>query len=175
MYNTDFMEKKENRCYAILYYRNNTYSAIRLPCYPETISDSASPSWNPQQPMGRVGALVAYTGTSNRKHGFSFTLHREMECGTEIEDVLQFLRKTIYPQYDNNGLYPPITKFVFGKMVFKGYVDSMSFDWQKPIIDGLYQVCNVSVNITDDPTGVFGVDDLQSSYNPFGETMNDSF
>ena len=39
----------------------------------------------------------------------------------------------------------------------------------------IYDCWFSGVNIVDDPTGVFGVDDLQSSYNPFGETMNDSF
>jgi len=173
-HNTDFMQKKDNKCYAILYY-NDVYETMPLPCYPDSINDSLSAQWNPQQILGRTASIAAYTGTSDQDISFNIKLHREMgiEMGIDIEKVLQFLRKTVYPKYGSIGLKPPTTKFVFGKTAMYGYVKSVSFGWSGTIIDGLYQVCDVGINLTSDPNNTYGVDDLGTSYNPFNVIIDD--
>ena len=170
-YNTNFMEKDGNRCYAILYYQDSIYETIILPCYPDSITDNVSADWQSQTILGRTASIAAYTGTQSQTLSFNLKLHREM--GNNIEKVLQFLRKTVYPKYKQLGLLPPITKFVFGQTAMKGYVQSVGFSWSGPIIDGLYQVCDVSINFTSDPNTVYGVDNLGTSYNPFRVTIND--
>lgn len=168
-YNTDFMKKNTNICYAMLSYQDDIQTVV-LPCYPESLSDNVSPQWNTQQILGRTASIAAYTGTGDLTYGFSFKLHREMcdeNSENSVEDVIRFLRKTVYPKYKQTGLLPPLTKFVFGQTAMSGYVTSFSATWEMPIINGLYQVCNITIALTSDPNKVYDSTDLGSSYNPF--------
>lgn len=168
-HNTDFMKKDKNICYAILSYQDDIQTIV-LPCYPESLSDNVNPMWNQQQILGRTASIAAYTGTGDLTYTFSFKLHREMcddDSVNSIEEVIQFLRKTVYPKYKQTGLLPPLTKFVFGQTAMSGYVTSFGATWELPIIDGLYQVCTIQLGLTSDPNKVYDSTDLGTSYNPF--------
>lgn len=145
-----------------------------LPCYPESISESQDANWVPQSPLGRSSPLSTFTGTGYRTFGLSFRLHREMWGGPWNEDekyidkILVALRKTVYPAYTQTGMLPPVTAFQFGQFRCKGYVTNVGFNWQKPIIDGYYQCCDVSVSFVDVPDKVFAANNLNSvPTNPF--------
>lgn len=135
-----------------------------LPCYPDQISESQSASWSQSSPLGRSSPISTYTGTGYRTFGLNFRLHREMCNGNEayIDEVLVELRRTVFPYYIEKGLQPPVTTFQFGQFRCKGYVESVSFSWMKPIIDGYYQCCDVSVNFVDVPDSVFSASNLNS-------------
>lgn len=151
-----------NNCYV----RIDSYSSssIELPCYPDEISDNTNANWSEEAIVGRSFPIAAYTGTGYRSISFSFTMHREM--ASNIENVIQTLRKTVYPKYVSSGLTPPITTFRFGEFYVRGIVRSISFTWKKPIINRKYQVCDVSVSIDEIPSSVVGATDLRSSLNP---------
>lgn len=140
-----------------------------LPCYPESISESQDANWVTQAPLGRSSPLSTFTGTGYRTFGLSLKLHREM-CNDEayIDRILSEMRKSVYPKYTKTGMLPPITTFQFGQFRCKGYVTSINYNWQKPIIDGFYQLCDVSLSFVDVPDKVFAANNLTSvPTNPF--------
>jgi len=161
-------------CFMIVYHTdvNNPTGSSELPCYPDEISENQSAVWSDVQILGRSSPITAYTGTSFRSVSMSFDLHREMENGSNsIEDVLNLIRKAVYPEYQERGLIPPTTIMAFGTFMVKGIVRSFSYTWKKPIIDNSYQVCSVSIQIDDIPSSVFGSTNLRSTpTNPFGVT-----
>lgn len=140
-----------------------------LPCYPETISESQGASWQTSSPLGRSSPLSAYVGTNYRTISLNFKLHREMIDNEEyIDMILVELRRAVYPWYISQGLIPPVTTFQFGQFRCKGYVESITYNWQKPIVDGHYQICDVGVSFVDVPEYVFSAQDLGSvPTNPF--------
>lgn len=141
-----------------------------LPCYPDSINESQQADWTSVSPLGRSSPLSAYTGTGYREISLNLRLHREMCNGDEayIDAILSELRRAVYPIYVEKGLEPPITTFQFGQFKCKGYVRSISYNWQKPIIDGYYQLCDVSIPFVDVPDSVFSAKDLSSiPTNPF--------
>lgn len=147
-----------------------TYDRIfLLPCYPEGISESQGATWSQNTPLGRSSPLAAYVGTNFRTMTLSFKLHREMvNDESYIDKVLVELRRAVYPWYVSQGLIPPVATFQFGQFRCKGYVDNVTYNWQKPIIDGNYQVCDVSVSFVDVPEYVFSAQNLGSvPTNPF--------
>lgn len=141
-----------------------------LPCYPDQISESQGAQWSQSAPLGRSSPLSAYVGTGYRTMSLPMKLHREMCNGDEayIDAVLVVLRKSVFPLYLEQGLTPPITTFQFGEFRCKGYVESVNYTWQKPIVDGHYQVCDVSVSFVDVPEQVFSANNLSSKpTNPY--------
>lgn len=154
-----------NSCYAkVSTYLNE--AAVELPCYPDEIGDSTSANWSDESIIGRSAPISAYTGTGYRNVTFSFPMHREM--AGNIESVIKTLRASVYPRYESKGLTPPITTFRFGDFYVKGIVRNISFTWKKPIINEVYQVCEVSVNIDATPNKVIDTLDIAaaSSLNP---------
>jgi len=150
--------------YAELAFNKGTDIVFTLPCYPDQISESQSANWSQSQPLGRSSPISTFTGTGYRTFGLNFRLHREMVNGDEeyIDRILVELRRSVFPFYVEKGLQPPVTTFQFGQFRCKGYVESVSFNWQKPIIDGYYQCCDVSLNFVDVPDSVFSASDLNS-------------
>ena len=137
---------------------------VNLPCYPDSISDSTQAQWNSTSILSRSVPLTSYMSTGFRNIGFNIKMHRELENGKDsIEKVLTMLKKTVYPKYLNNVCYPPQVQFVFGAFGVYGYVSSVSHNWQKPIINGKYQVCDVSIQITGIPSSYYLVSASESS------------
>lgn len=145
-----------------------THTIIRLPLYPDEISDSISASWQTQDILGRSAPVSSYMSTNFREVSFNFTLHRELlfNCNSYLknvkgrdrnirgknyshinttEEILSIMRLACYPVYVSNGLMSPVVCFRFGEFFCKGYMESVSYTWKKPIIDNKYMVCDVSI------------------------------
>lgn len=145
-----------------------THTIIRLPLYPDEISDSISASWQSQNILGRTSPVTSYMSTNYREVSFGFTLHRELlfNCDSYLkniknkdritrgrnyshinttEEILSILRLACYPVYVSNGLMSPTVCFRFGEFFCKGFMESVSYTWKKPIIDNKYMVCDVNI------------------------------
>ena len=72
----------------------------------------------------------------------------------------KMLQAACYPQYTDNGLIPPITYFVFGQMILKGYITSYSTTWQKPIINTFYSHNRVDLNMACFPDSVISAQSI---------------
>lgn len=161
-----------DNCYYILQYSEGSYYNINLPVYPDEISDNFSASWSTQQIVGRSSPISAYTGTDFRRVSFSVDLHRELlsESGNptgKMETLLRTLEKSVYPEYLSQGLMPPVATFRFGDFYARGYVESVSFTWKKPIINNQYMVAATSISMACYPKSVISSNKLGSSLNPF--------
>lgn len=97
----------------------------------------------------------------------------------EIEEILKALKLACYPIYANNGLVSPVIFFRFGQFTCKGYMESVSYSWEPPIIDDKFMVCKVSIGpINCSPKSVLSGSAnilIRDGYsmNPFGNS-NDS-
>lgn len=160
---------------------------IKLPCYPEEVSEQVSPNWSPQNPIGRVGSVFAYTGTSDVSYSFSFDLHAELCNYTGVSNVLKGtiesgrdhltdidvgdmniiikkLKSACYPEVGSGGgLTPPKVQFKFGELYMTGRLDSVNINWKLPIIDKQYAVCTVSVSLTSAHSKILSKSDIQSA------------
>lgn len=147
---------------------DKTHTIIKLPLYPDDISDGISASWQTQNILGRSSPVSSYMSTNYREVSFGFTLHRELlfDCNEYLnkvkgkgrternkvyshialtEEILSILRLACYPVYVQNGLMSPVVCFRFGEFFCKGFLESVSYTWKKPIIDNKYMVCDVNI------------------------------
>lgn len=190
-----------NSSVATLFDQTTGYYAHRLPVFPESISDSYSANWAQQEVIGRTSPLFSYNSTGFRVVSFDLTFHRELVFDDdnykvfkqlndkekransytpieEIEEILKALKLACYPIYASNGLVSPVIFFRFGQFTCKGYMESVSYSWEPPIIDDKFMVCKVSIGpINCSPKSVIegSANKLMSgkSMNPFGNN-NDS-
>lgn len=177
-----------------------TRTIIRLPLYPDEISDSISASWQSQDILGRSSPVTSYMSTNYREVSFGFELHRELlfNCDNYLknvknkgrnarnknythiattEEILSILRLACYPVYLKNGLMSPVVVFRFGEFFCKGFMESVSYTWKKPIIDNKYMLCDISIGpihcypksiLAGSAPNVY----KESSLDPYGNTFN---
>ena len=72
----------------------------------------------------------------------------------------KMLQICCYPQYTSSGLIPPTTYFIFGQMILKGYVNSYSTTWKKPILNTFYGWNSVSINMDCYPDSIISANDI---------------
>lgn len=137
-------------------YSGNAQSTttMRLPSYPDSISDSIKSIWGVRTIIGRTSPISAFAGTDEQSVSFSFKMYRDMripvksgEVQHTVDEVITFIRSGLYPRYTTSGLYPPVTTFKFGDFVVKGKLDSVAINWQPPIVEGSYRICEVSISL----------------------------
>lgn len=72
----------------------------------------------------------------------------------------KLLQISCYPQYTSNGMIPPTTYFIFGQMILKGFVNSYSTTWKKPIINTFYGWNSVQINMSCYPDSIISASDM---------------
>jgi len=72
----------------------------------------------------------------------------------------KMLQISCYPQYTDYGLIPPVTYFVFGQMILKGYVVNYQTEWKKPILNTFYGWNSVSITMECYPDTIISADDI---------------
>jgi len=196
---TETVEMEKNPCYffsSVL--PDNKY--IVLPVVPDSISDATSANWSSQSIPGRGAPIAAYGDTGARSVSFSFDLSRDPDENAysggfkedntlyddntpRIDSVINALRATVYPLYDNQaGLVPPITTFCFYDFRTTGYVNSVNFDWKRPILRHVaynrptaFGVVSVSVSMTEVVAGVPSAQFSGTPSRPFITSMKSLF
>lgn len=163
-----------------------------LPVVPDSISDTTSSQWTPQDIMGRSAPLAAYGYTSARNTGFSFDISRDPaenefaggnEFSEDIDILLNALRSTAYPLYDNqSGMIPPVTTFRMYDFRSTGYVTNVGFDWKRPILrtNGYneptkFGYVTVQISMTEIVKGVPSGDFSSDPPNPFDTSLSSLF
>lgn len=72
----------------------------------------------------------------------------------------KMLQMSCYPQYTDSGAIPPTTYFIFGQMILKGFVETYSTTWKKPIINTFYGWNSVNISMKCYPDKVITADDI---------------
>lgn len=75
-------------------------------------------------------------------------------------NINKMLQISCYPQYTKLGLIPPTTYFIFGQMILKGFVNSYSTEWKKPIINTFYGWNSVTINMDCYPDSIISAKDM---------------
>lgn len=81
---------KQFECYMLIKYgKPNKFGVggdyeylIEIPAYPEQVTESITPSWEKQDPLGRSSSIAAYAHTSLKTVNFDLDLHRDFLTGS---------------------------------------------------------------------------------------------
>lgn len=76
----------------------------------------------------------------------------------------KMLQICCYPQYTQLGLIPPTTYFIFGQMILKGFVESYSTEWKKPILNTFYGWNSVTINMSCYPDTIISARDMITNH-----------
>ena len=106
----------------------------KLPCYPETISDSMSSTFSPSTALGRTAPIYTYSNSGPRTVQVSFKVHRdqmndvnlgvsnsELGIGEDyVDNLINALRAACLPKYNvsNRAIEPPLVAMKLGQEVF---------------------------------------------------------
>lgn len=90
-------------------------------------------------------------------------------------NINKMLQMACYPQYTEYGTIPPTTYFVFGQMILKGFVETYSTTWKKPIINTFYGTNTVSINMKCYPDSVISAHDIITGNTSTQNTYNTRF
>ena len=87
----------------------------------------------------------------------------------------KMLQMSCYPQYTSAGAIPPTTYFVFGQMILKGYVESYSTTWKKPLLNTFYGWNSVSLSMKCYPDSVISAHEIITGNSSTQNTYNTEF
>ena len=87
----------------------------------------------------------------------------------------KILQMSCYPQYTDSGAIPPTTYFVFGQMILKGFVESYSTTWKKPLLNTFYGWNSVSIQMKCYPDTVITANDIIKGNSSTQNTYNTKF
>ena len=149
-----------------------------LPCYPEEVANNVEATWQETTIPGRTGSLNVYNSTSDVRTNFSFDMHREMSISStqasntenQIDYALKVMKSGVYPRYATSGLHAPFTIFKFGNMIISGRLLSVGDTWKKPIINGNYMVCSVSISMSQVVKPIIDCTDIINKTNKVANT-----
>lgn len=90
-------------------------------------------------------------------------------------NVNKMLQMSCYPQYTNYGAIPPTTYFIFGQMILKGFVESYSTTWKKPLLNTFYGNNTVTISMKCYPDNVITANDIYTGNSSTQNTYNTQF
>ena len=137
-----------------------------LPVFPDSITDSLSSNFNPQNALSRTAPVFSYGYSGPRFLNISLDLHRDMmndinigrsnlklDIGDDYVDTLiKALQTIVLPTYNSSQreVEPPMIAMRLGDEIFiKGVVNgNISVSYSKPILtNGKYAKVTVSFNV----------------------------
>lgn len=147
---------------------NNEPTFWKLPCDPDSFTDSMSSSFGSTNALGRTAPVYTYQNSGPRTVEVSLKFHREMmnDMNTGIsntklytgedyvDNLINALRSIAVPKYNlqNKYIEPPIVALRLADEIFiKGVVtNSISVTYEKPILyNNKYAQVSISLQISE--------------------------
>lgn len=164
--------------YLYISHLDEDFQFWRLPCCPETISDSMSSTFTPTNALGRSAPVYTYSNSGPRTVQIELKLHRDMmddvnigvsnaqiKTGEDyIDSLVRALQAIAVPKYNlsNKAVEPPLVALRLANEVFiKGIVTSnIGITYKLPLLsNGKYAQIALSLQVTEvdpyDATSVF--------------------
>lgn len=164
--------------YIYISHLDEEFQFWRLPCTPETVSDSMSSTFAETSALGRSAPVFTYSKSGPRSVQVGLKLHRDMmnevNAGTSnaelklgedyIDNLIKALQSITVPKYNlsNKSVEPPLVALRLGNEIFiKGVVNgSIGLEYKLPILsNGKYAQVSLQLTILEvdpyDATTVF--------------------
>lgn len=157
--------------YLYISHLDEDFQFWRLPCNPETISDSMQSTFTPTTALGRSAPVYTYGNSGPRTVQVSLHLHRDMmdtvnigvsnadlKYGEDyVDNLIKALQAIAVPKYNlsNKAVEPPLVALRLSNEVFiKGIVNgSIGLEYKLPLIPtatgSKYAQVTLSLTITE--------------------------
>lgn len=125
---------------------------LNMPCYPKSLSDSVQSSYGGESLFTSTEPYKVYNNAGPRTVNVSFQFHREMrgyDNDSYIDTIINTLQAACYPI--NDGTMGVEVKMSIGSHFYiRGIIEgNVTVTPSGPIIDGKYNVIDVSFTITE--------------------------
>ena len=164
--------------YIYISHLDEDFQFWRLPCCPETISDSMSSTFGETSALGRSAPVFTYSKSGPRSVQINIKLHRNMmddinvgvsnakiKTGEDyVDSLIKALQAIALPKYNlsNKAVEPPLVALRLSNEVFiKGVVNgSIGLEYKLPILEnGKYAQVSLQLTVSEvdpyDATTVF--------------------
>lgn len=132
-----------------------------IPCYPKSLSDSVGVTFNSGQLFTSTEPYFVFHHSGPRTVSVAFQLHREMrgiDNDGYIDSIASVLKAACYPVHDG-WMGSEVILIVGSDIYIRGIISgSVSVSYSGPIIDGKYNVIDIS----------FSIDEVQGGTLDFG-------
>lgn len=157
--------------YLYISHLDEDFQFWRLPCNPETISDSMGSTFSETSALGRSAPVFTYSKSGPRTVQVSLHLHRDMMDAVNIgvsnvdlkygedyvDNLIKALQAIVVPKYNlsNKAVEPPLVALRLSNEVFiKGVVNnSIGLEYKLPLIPtttgSKYAQVTLSLTITE--------------------------
>ena len=105
-----------------------------FPCFPESVSETVSGSYNSQTPLGRQEPFYIYESSGPREVSVSFRMHREMFSSLSgLDNLINLIESGVYAR--SSGVPAKrVTLKIGGQVSISGVINgSVSVEWSETI------------------------------------------
>lgn len=164
--------------YIYISHLDENFQFWRLPCTPESVSDTMQSTFAQTTALGRSAPVYTYSNSGPRQVQVSLHLHRDIMDALNLEisnvelksgegyvdNLIKALQSISVPKYNlsNKAVEPPLVALRLGEEIFiKGIVNGpIGLTYKLPLMDnGKYAQVTLSLTITEvdpyDATTVF--------------------
>lgn len=176
--------------YIYISHLDENFQFWRLPCTPDSVSDTMQSTFAPTTALGRSAPVYTYSNSGPRQVQISIHLHRDIMDALNLEvsnvelksgegyvdNLIKALQSISVPKYNlsNKAVEPPLVALRLGEEIFiKGIVNGpIGLTYKLPLMDnGKYAQVTLSITITEvdpyDATTVF----TNGSFRGFVKTL----
>jgi hypothetical protein len=125
---------------------------LYMPCYPKSLSDTASASYSQDSLFTSTEPYVVYSHGGPREVSVSFQLHREMrgyDNDAYIDTIVNTIQAACYPS-NGNTIAVQSTLAVGNQFYIRGVINGgVTITPSGPIIDGKYNIYDISFSILE--------------------------
>lgn len=154
--------------YIYISHLDEEFQFWRLPCTPDSISDSMQSTFQETSALGRSAPVFTYSKSGPRQVQISLKLHRDMmdqvnygvsnaelKLGEDyVDNLIKALQAIAVPKYNlsNKAVEPPLVALRLSNEVFiKGVVNgSIGLNYKLPILsNGKYAQVELTIQVTE--------------------------
>lgn len=171
--NVDNWYEKENEIYALQLTKNRASSigseynltgpgspvilniggiSLAMPCYPTSLTDSLQVNHNSNSVAYRTEPYINYVSSGPRTVTATFNLHREMKGDShmaDIDTIINTIEAACYPIDSASNSVPARLKVGDSLSISGVITGGIQVAFSGPIIDGKYNVYDISFTITE--------------------------
>lgn len=115
-----------------------------FPSVPDSVQISNGISWESTDIRLATERYMGYMNTGPRSMSFVLSLHDDL-LPLGIMDSVTFIEALLYPKYESGAALDPRAYVRLGKFKLRGVCTSCNITWLKPLREGHYIRCDVSL------------------------------
>lgn len=122
-----------------------------------------APNWSSADIVGSTAPIRVYNSNGSRVVAFSHTFVDDY-TGVDLMEVRDALACMEYPIYNNGIVIPHLVRMRLGKILIRGTLSNLQYNWAGPIRSGYHTQLKVSLSVEELRNETFDANSIRNGF-----------